>query len=226
MFTVKDAIAHGYNGQATQRVIYTESHDEVANGKQRIPEMIWPGNAGSYYSRKRSTLGAAIALTSPGIPMLFMGQEFLEDGYFKDTRPLDWTKTSTYSGILQMYKDLIHLRRNGEGNTRGLEGNNVNVFHVNDGAKVIAFHRWDQGGAGDDVVVVANFSNQAFSTYDLGFPRGGTWRVRFNSDWNGYSKDFANTASVDTNASDGGKDGLGFHGSVGLGPYSVVILSQ
>ena len=34
------AIAHTYDGQATRRVIYTESHDEVANGKQRIPEMI------------------------------------------------------------------------------------------------------------------------------------------------------------------------------------------
>ena len=58
------------------------------------------------------------------------------------------------------------------------------------------------------------------------WPRGGLWRVRFNSDWNGYSKDFANTASFDVNASDGAQDGLGFHGGVGLGPYSVVILSQ
>jgi hypothetical protein len=34
----------------------------------------------------------------------------------------------------------------------------VNVLHVNPDAKVIAFHRWADGGPGDDVVLVANFS--------------------------------------------------------------------
>src|SRR5438309_2104146 len=52
MYAIRDAITHCYNGDATHRVIYTESHDEVANGRQRIPEMIWPGNAGSLYSQK------------------------------------------------------------------------------------------------------------------------------------------------------------------------------
>src|SRR5205823_1842481 len=69
MYAVRDALVRSYNGQATQRVVYTESHDEVANGKQRIPERIWPGNAASYYSKKRSTLGAALVMTAPGIPM-------------------------------------------------------------------------------------------------------------------------------------------------------------
>jgi 1,4-alpha-glucan branching enzyme len=210
----------------TNRVIYTESHDEVANGKQRIPEMIWPGNAGSYYARKRSTLGAAIALTSPGIPMLFQGQELLEDGWFTDTDPVDWSKRDRFGGIVAMYRDLIRLRRNLGGVSRGLTGGNVNVFHVNDTDKVIAYHRWDQGGAGDDVIVVANFSGRAFSSYDLGLPRGGTWKVRFNGDASVYSADFGNTASFDTQAWSGGRDGLAYHGTVGIGPYSVVILSQ
>jgi 1,4-alpha-glucan branching enzyme len=226
MYEVRDAITHNYNGNGLGRVIYTESHDEVANGKQRIPEMIWPGNAGSYYSKKRSTLGAAIVMTAPGIPMMFQGQEFLEDGYFQDGDPLDWSKTQTFSGILKMYKDLVALRRDQQGTTRGLRGNNVNVFHINDNDKVIAFHRWDQGGAGDDVVVVANFSNKAFASYDIGFPRGGTWNVRFNGDWKGYDSEFNDTPSNSANASSGGKDGLGYSGTIGIGPYSAVILSQ
>jgi 1,4-alpha-glucan branching enzyme len=226
LFAVAGAIRHSYNGSATQRVIYTESHDEVANGKQRIPEMIFPGNAASYWSKKRSTLGAAIALTSPGIPMLFMGQEFLEDGWFADTRPLDWTKATTHKGILAMYTDLIRLRRNFGDRTRGLRGNHVNVFHVNNGDKVIAYHRWDRGGAGDDVVIVANFSSRAFRAYTVGMPRGGRWRVRFNGDWSGYSTDFNDTPSNDVDAIAAGKDGLGHQATVGVGPYSVVILSQ
>lgn len=226
MFEVRDAIRTVYNGQATQRVIYTESHDEVANGHSRVPEMIWPGNAGSWYSKKRSTLGGGIVFTSPGIPMLFQGQEFLEDRYFRDDWPLDWNKNTKYAGIRTLYRDLIRLRRNWYNNTRGLRGNNVNVHHVNNTNKVIAYHRWENGGAGDDVIVVANFSAQGFSSYNIGFPRGGTWFTRFNSDWNGYSSDFSNWNSYNTTANWGGKDGMSYNGNVGIGPYTLIILSQ
>jgi len=79
--------------------------------------------------------------------MIFMGQEFLESGYFhNDPQELDWSKTATYSGIVNLYRDLIHLRRNWFNNTRGLRGQHVNVHHTNNRAKVLAFHRCDQGG--------------------------------------------------------------------------------
>lgn len=226
MNSVRNAITHRYSGRHTARVIYSESHDEVANGKARVPEEIWPGNAGSWASKKRSTLAAGIVFTSPGIPMLFQGQEFLEDGYFQDTDPLDWSKNSTYAGIRTLYRDLIRLRRNWFNNTRGLRGGNVNVHHVNNGSKVIAYHRWENGGPGDDVIIVANFSGTYFPSYNIGFPRGGTWYARFNSDWNGYSGDFGNTATVDTVASGGGKDGMSYNASFALGPYSLAIFSQ
>ena len=74
MSAVAEALAEGYNGNAFHRVIYTESHDEVANGKNRVAEEIMPGAADSYFSKKRTTLGAALVLTAPGIPMLFQGQ--------------------------------------------------------------------------------------------------------------------------------------------------------
>ncbi len=226
MFSVRDALTHYYNGTATQRVIYTESHDEVANGHSRVPEEIWPGNAGSWASKKRSTLGAGLVMTGPGIPMIFEGQEVLEDGFFADSDPVDWTKLTTYAGIQTMYRDLIRLRRNWYDTTRGLRGNNINVHHVNDTNKVIGYHRWQNGGAKDDCVVIANFANASYASYNLGFPRGGTWRVRFNSDWNGYSADFANTNSYDTTANAGAKDGMSYNANIGIGPYSIIILSQ
>jgi 1,4-alpha-glucan branching enzyme len=226
MFSVRDALTHLYNGSATQRIIYTESHDEVANGRSRVPEEIWPGNAGSWASKKRSTLGAGLVMTAPGIPMIFQGQEVLENGFFADTDPVDWTKATTYAGIQTLYRDLIRLRRNWFDTTRGLRGNNINVHHINDTNKVIAYHRWQNGGAKDDVIIVANFANTSYTSYNLGFPRGGTWRVRFNSDWNGYSSDFANTNAYDTTANAGAKDGMGFNANIGIGPYSLIILSQ
>ena len=81
------AIAAGILGEGRgaplNRVIYTESHDEVANGLVRVPEAISPGDAGDWFARKRALLGSALVLTSPGIPMLFQGQELLEDRWFR-----------------------------------------------------------------------------------------------------------------------------------------------
>ena len=226
MQAVKDALYHQYNGDAVQRVIYTESHDEVANGHSRVPEEIWPGNAGSWFSRKRSTLGAALVFTAPGIPMIFQGQEFLEDGYFQDSVPLNWSKLQTYSGINLLYRDLIRLRRDWFNQTGGLRGQNINVFYANNTDKLIAFHRWENGGAGDDVVVVANFANRSYDSYAIGMPHAGQWRVRFNSDWQGYSPDFGNQMGYDTMAGGDPLDDMPFQANIGIGPYSVLILSQ
>jgi 1,4-alpha-glucan branching enzyme len=92
--------------------------------------------------------------------------------------PLDWAKLASYSGIHGLYRDLIRLRRNWFNQTRGLRGQNVNVHHINNIDKVIAFHRWENGGPGDDVVVVANFGYRDCDSYTIGFPRAGWWRVR------------------------------------------------
>jgi 1,4-alpha-glucan branching enzyme len=226
MFAVRDAILKAYNASMQQRMIYTESHDEVANGRQRVPETIWPGNAGSWFSRKRSTLGAALVLTSPGIPMLFQGQEFLEDGWFAAEDRLDWSKDVTYAGIKSLYRDLIRMRRNMGGVTKGLTGYFTNVHHVNNGSKVIGYHRWANGGAGDDVVVLANFSNTSFPNYRIGVPRSGTWKVRFNSDWVGYSADYGNFGAFDVNSDPWGYDGMSHSCNFRVGPYSVVVYSQ
>ena len=234
MFAVAGVIGKKYNGSAFQRVIFSESHDEVTvqNGQAlgRMPEKIDWGHADSWPARKRSTLAAAIVFTSPGIPMIFQGQEFLEWGTWTDNlndpnSALDWSKAQRYSGILNLYSDLIKLRRNWYNNTRGLSGQNVNAFHVNNDAKVIAYHRWADGGPGDDVIIIANFSTQRLDSYNIGFPRAGTWFLRFNSDWNGYSGDFSSVGYT-TQAGDGGTQGMPFSGNIGVGPYSAIILSQ
>jgi 1,4-alpha-glucan branching enzyme len=232
VWAVKELIERRFDGEAFKRVIYTESHDEVGdvmgnpNGKQRVPEQIQPGQADGYFAKKRSTLGAAVVFTSPGIPMIFQGQEMLEWIQFSGTSRMDWTKFDRFRGIVTLYTDLIHLRRNWFNNTRGLHGNFTNVFHINPNDKVIAYHRWQDGGPGDDVVVVLNFANRAYASYTLGFPRAGTWYVRFNSDWSGYDRDFTNQNSYDTTADGGGMDGMPCHGNVGIGPYTAVIFSQ
>jgi 1,4-alpha-glucan branching enzyme len=158
--------------------------------------------------------------------MIFQGQELLEDRWFHDQEPLDWSRKDRFRGLVLLYHDLIRLRRNGHDTTRGLRGQHVHVHHVNDADKLIAFHRWEHGGPRDDVVVVANFANRAYSSYELGFPRGGWWRVRLNSDWSGYDPDFGNHPSHDTFAGAGPHHRMPCRARIGIGPYSLAILSQ
>lgn len=229
--SVRGAMEGRYNGDPFQRVIYSESHDEVANGKARVASEINPENPDCWAAQKRTMLAAALVLTSPGIPMLFQGQEFLEDGWFQDTVPLDWHKSVEFSGIVRMYRDLIHLRLNRAGTTRGLTGSGLNTFHQNQADNVLAYHRWHQGGPGDDVVVVVNLSHSAHLNYEMGFPTAGTWRLRFNSDWIGYSRTFGNQASSDVIVETAGsntslQDGFPASGTIDIGSYSVLVFSQ
>ena len=229
---VKGALEKKMASDVFTRVVCTENHDQVGHppGQNRLPTLIDTNNHESIFAKKRSTLAAAIMLTSPGIPMIFQGQEMLDprDFGFKTPTNVDFSRAADvkFKGIVQMYHDLIALRRNLAGKTGGLTGQNLNVFHLDDGNKTLAYHRWENGGAGDDVVVVANFSNVPLPNLNIGFPRGGQWFVRFNSGAKVYDTSFENGDSLDTTANPGGKDGLNFNANVGVGPYSVVVLSQ
>eukprot|EP00002_Diphylleia_rotans_P004389 TRINITY_DN1321_c0_g1_i1.p1 TRINITY_DN1321_c0_g1~~TRINITY_DN1321_c0_g1_i1.p1 ORF type:complete len:892 (-),score=149.08 TRINITY_DN1321_c0_g1_i1:106-2781(-) len=232
------------------RVIYTETHDKASgqnSAEGRMPLLIDRADPGSYWAQKRSMLGLAMVMTAPGMPMIFMGQEFLasENFSFDNTPDLNWTKVGDfhydstgrgvwstvgpYQGLFYLTRDLIRLRRNLDGWSAGLSGPNLNFFHINNADKVVAFHRWNRGGAGDDVIVIANFRNRAYTGgYTIGLPRAGYYRVRVNSDLKKYSPDFTDFGAQYTTvqAIPGSRDGLNYYGTVYLGPYSFVVLSQ
>lgn len=228
MNVIRDAIERRYDGDGFRRVIYTESHDEVgtSNGGRRLTEAIHPGQADSWYAKKRSTLGAALLFTTPGIPMIFQGQEILEWIPFGDKNRIDWDKYDQFRGIYNLYRDLIRLRRNWFNNTRGLQGQHINVFHVNNQDKIIAYHRWQDGGPGDDTVVVLNFANRGYMDYRIGLPRFGQWNARLNSDWSGYDSTFSNWNVSQAFASNLPLHGFHESAAVAIPPYSAVIFSQ
>ena len=226
MGKVARAISHRYNINSFERVIYSESHDEVANGKSRVPSEIDEGDADGWYARKRSTLAASLVFTAPGIPMIFQGQEFLTDKWFDDTDPIDWSDAETNDGILRMYRDLMQLRRNVDGVTKGLTGQEIAVHHVNHDGKVIAFRRWFDGGPRDECVVIANFSVDVKEDYRIGFEQSGEWKVRFDSSAKAYGGDFesANIGEITTEPI--ARDNLDQSSNFTLRPYGVLILSQ
>ena len=175
-------LAHGW-----QAVSCVENHDIVKVGTDlRIPALADGSDHRSWYARSRSRFATGLLLTAPGIPQLFMGQEFLEDKQWScdPTAPnliwwagLDAGSDPAMVNHLRFTQDLIRLRWN----YPALRGENVHPFHVHDQNRVTAFHRWLEG-AGEDVIVVATLAENTWYDYAIGFPFAGPWREVFNSD--------------------------------------------
>ncbi len=165
-----------------------ENHDLVYKGREeRIARLGDPSNPRSWYARSRARVATGVTLTAPGIPMLFMGQEFLEDKQWSDNFEFDGNLLLHWAGLeagdrqmldhLRFMRELIHLRRS----RPGLCGQGFRVVHDHDGNRVLAFHRWVPG-EGYDVLVVAHLGNAHRFGYRIGFPGGGRWSEVFNSD--------------------------------------------
>jgi 1,4-alpha-glucan branching enzyme len=171
-----------------------ENHDllyvdhQGRDRQPRIAALADPANARSWYARSRTKVATGLLLTAPGVPMIFMGQEFLEDKYWTDWigRPelLIWWaglegQDKHMSDQHRFTRDLMWLRRKHP----ALRGEGINVFHVHNENRVIAMHRW-LPNIGRDVVVVASLNENTFYNYSyhIGFPGGGHWNEVFNSD--------------------------------------------
>jgi 1,4-alpha-glucan branching enzyme len=224
---VRDSLTHSYNGDPFQRLLYVETHDTAGNDGQRLPVRIDAADPGSLAARKRAMLAAGLLFTAPGVPMMFMGQEMLEDAKFvNQPAPLDWSKAVTNAPVLAFYKDMIRLRRNLDGSSGGLRGKNVTVTHINEspGNKVLVYRRW--GAANDDVMVVANFGGTRYTRYDIGVPSAGTWKARVDSDATRYGADFGSPTPTAVTTTAAARDGLPATASLALGPYTMVVLTR
>jgi 1,4-alpha-glucan branching enzyme len=174
---------------AWRAVQYVESHDEVYRGRgQRLPQLADGSNSRSWYARSRSRVAAALLLTAPGIPMIFMGQSFLEDKQWADDATnhpnlllwwegLDFGRDPNMGRFHRFMEELCWLRRS----EPALRSETLNTLHARDDTRVLAFHRW-LPGEGRDVVVVASLNDTTLGGYELGWPAAGRWREIFNSD--------------------------------------------
>ena len=222
---IQGALKGGYAGDAFARLLFTENHDTVGNGGARLPSKIDPQNPQSFAARRRSMLGAALLLTTPGVPMLFMGQESLAFGTFVDPpTPLAQTLPAIGGKTRAFYRDLIALRRNLDGKSGGLMDTGVDILHREDTNKVIAYRR--HGASGEDVIVILNLRNKSYKRYDIGVAEAGSWRIRVDADWTAYGDDFGGgqTGSVDTLPIV--KDGKPNTLPVKLGAYAAVVFSR
>jgi 1,4-alpha-glucan branching enzyme len=165
-----------------------ENHDIVyVDREQRVARLGDPGNPRSWYGRSRARVATGISLTAPGIPMLFMGQEFLEDKQWSDNLDAHKDLLLYWAGLDTGDKQMLdHLRFTREllalrWRYPGLRGQGFRAVHAHDDNRVLAFHRWVEGEGGD-VMVVVHLSTFHRYDYRIGFPGGGPWREVFNSD--------------------------------------------
>ena len=183
---------------------YLELHDEIwpSSGGRRLVKTIDPTFPhDDIFAKGRIKLAQGLVMFAPGIPMFHQGSEWLEDTDFGGGNPsgadrIDWSKKTTYASIFQFFKDMIAVRKT---NAALRASSPRDVFQVNDAANVIAFHRWD--GAGNDIVVVANFSNNDYFSYSIGLPQPGRWYELLNSQASVYDGNgLGNAGFVDTSA--------------------------
>ena len=208
-----------------RRVHYVESHDEVGDhnldmGARRFTTEIATNQPFGWTARKLSTLAATLMMTAPGLPMLFQGQEMLENELFSDMRPVDWNKTNSHAGIVRLYRDLVHLRTQRHGVSGGLLGPVSSVSVTNEGA-LLLMRRGTGFTPDDDVFVIANLSSNFVEGYWIDFPTNGTWYTHFNSDQTAYSTNFGGWGSAEVFAWPGDNRGNPY-----VAPWSVLVMSR
>jgi 1,4-alpha-glucan branching enzyme len=224
MGAISSAISAAFNQSYIQSLNYTESHNEVSGG-ERLTTLIDPTDPTGWLSLKKSTLGAGILFTSPGIPMIYQGQEFVENEPLKVKLPLQWYLATEFAGIRKLWANLAAARADTAGHTPNLTGDNVKIYQLDNTNQFIAYERYDSQSAGVSIVV-ANFTGSTRTGVRLGLPASGTWVTYFNSDSKTYSSTFSGSGSTRLKANGGPYAGMPYSGSLTIGPYSLMILSQ
>ncbi len=162
-----DPEAQGYES-GTQFVNYVESHDE-----HRFLHEVGDNGFAPDACLNKLRLAALIAFTAPGQPMLYHGQEWGEDAPLTlEANKLHWERLDTPQGqeLLRFYRQLITMvHRHG-----ALEANLFTADAVDDDAKTLVYHCWNN--TGDVLVVAANFSPQP-RRLRIPLPASGRWHV-------------------------------------------------
>jgi 1,4-alpha-glucan branching enzyme len=202
------------------------AHSDAA----RVAMLADPAERRSWYARSRSRVATALLFAAPGIPALFMGEEFLEDKNWSDNRQTDgligWQGLDDTNPVMRDFlrftADLIQLRRS----QPALRGSGARVSRANNFDRVIVLHRWIET-EGDDVIVIVNLAEQPKQGYVIGLPFAGDWHEAFNSD---VYDNFPNPAPVGNDghveARSQPLDGFAARAEVAIPANGVIVLAR
>lgn len=217
-------LASGMNHFAfggVKAINYIESHDEVAVHGRAV-EAADSSNPHSEWAYGRGKLAYGLVMFTAGMPMLLQGQEWMEDRRFGDATQhrIQWSYKQRYGDYFLACRDMTWLRRRAPALRAD---SSQNVFHVNDGANVVAWHRWR--GSGEDLVIIASLNNNDLVNYCLGMPLNGPWIELLNTDAAVYGgRNHGNGGTV--TAGGGPLHGLPFSTCLTIPRMGLVVLGR
>jgi 1,4-alpha-glucan branching enzyme len=185
-----DYFAGALGASGSKRVVYHKSHDEAGNGKFTQRNIVTAANGAPLvgstrqYAEARCRWVCGVTLLSAGTPMFLFGEEvgfekkFLYNAVLENREDLIAKRQGDGARLFRFYQEIIRLRLVNP----GLRSRDIQVLHVHNANRVIAFRRT---GGGQDFLVLASLNDQPFDGgYEVvhgAIPDGG-WQEVFNSD--------------------------------------------
>ena len=170
--TALDPTKNGYaSGNHCLNYIVSHDHDKL------MTQLAEKGHMFDDVAFARARMGLALLSTIPGIPMIWMGQEFGHAAEKSlDPRPLDWKLLDNQRNAdLHAYvRNLLKLRAEAP----ALRGDNFEMCLKDPARRVFAFKRWTSDG--NVVLVLANLRHEPageVTVADCGL-EDGNWRER------------------------------------------------
>jgi len=173
------------------KVVYHESHDEAGNSGGSMRTLPCAVNGADIvgltrsYAEARSRVVFGLSLFSAGTPMFFMGEEigaqkpYKWDSFMENREDLAGDRTGGGAKLFRFYQDAIRFSRRHS----AVRAQNIDIIHLNDDARVIAFTRF---GGSDALLILASLNNSAFPEYIVQTESwrlpDGAWQEVFNSD--------------------------------------------
>jgi 1,4-alpha-glucan branching enzyme len=199
------------------------SHDEVVHGKGSILGRM-PGDEWQRFANLRAYYGFMWA--HPGKKLLFMGQEFAQSNEWNHDWELPWREAgeSKHAGVVALIRDLNRVYTSHSA-LHALDYNALGFeWIVSDDAdqSVLAWVRHDQ--AGNEVIVVSNFTPVPRHDYRLGVLQQSSWIEVLNTDSTKYGGSGASNGSQPIATQKTASHGKPFSISVTVPPLATIYL--
>lgn len=203
-----DYFAGALGASGHKKVVYHESHDEAGNSTNSRRTILAAVNSAPLVGTTRSVAEArcrfacGMTMLSAGTPMFFMGEEIGAQKFYiypdrdpdsdedlrqflNDREDLLGERQTNGQRLFRFYQDIIRLRLNHS----GLRSHNIDIIHVHNANRVIAWRRWDET---EELLIVASLNNHPFDTgytIENSRLRNSSWNEIFNSDSSPYGGD-------------------------------------
>ncbi len=158
------------------------SHDEVVHGKGSLINKM-PGDDWQKFANLRAYFG--FMWTYPGKKLLFMGGDFGQWQEWNYDKGLEWEalKAPNHGGLKRFVRDLNLVYRSEPAlYANDFDWSGFSWIDANDSDNsVLSYVRYARDQR-DFLVIVCNFTPVVRQEYQIGVPRGGTYRELINSD--------------------------------------------